>query len=106
MLSDKDKANQRAFERKVQELEAMLHDMGGTRRGAREMGSQELKYARTKLVEASHWVRDHFFRNVIQPNRPPREANGEERQSAGDRPRVRVEHRNRPMTIRPETGSE
>jgi hypothetical protein len=72
MLSDADKAAQRAFERKIAELENMLHDMGGTKRGMKDMASQELKFARNKLVEASHWVRDHYYRNIIQPNRPPR----------------------------------
>ena len=71
MLSDQEKTAQRAFERKLKDLQAMLHEMGGTHVGARQHGSAELAYANLKLREANHWVREHYFVNVITKNRPP-----------------------------------
>jgi hypothetical protein len=67
MLSDADKAQQRAFNRSVRALIDQLHDIGGSRRGADQMSSRQLAYARTKLEEADMWVRSHYHENVSRP---------------------------------------
>jgi len=67
MLSDADKAQQRAFSRSIRALIDQLHDIGGSRRGADQMSSRQLAYARTKLEEADMWVRAHFHENVSRP---------------------------------------
>ncbi len=70
MLADKDLANKRAFERKITELRNLLHDLGGTRRGAVRFASPELAYADKGLREAAHWVRDHYFTNASDKAAP------------------------------------
>lgn len=72
MLSDQDKAFQRDFNRRVRELENLLHDMGSTKRETDQFASRQLAYARTKLEEASLWMREHFFANVISKDQPAR----------------------------------
>ena len=69
MLSDQDKALQRAFDRKIRELEELIDDMGSTRPGAQDKGSPELKHALNKLIESTHWMRQHYYKRVIQPTR-------------------------------------
>jgi hypothetical protein len=81
MLSDADKANQQTFARKVKELENLLHDLGGTKRNAPQFASPELAYANKKLREAGHWMREHYFTNVMSktsssPRPPSDRANG------------------------------
>lgn len=74
MLTDADKANQRAFDRKITDLINLLHDLGGTNRNAKQFSSPELAYAAKNLRQAGHWVRDHYFTNIIsrapRPERP------------------------------------
>lgn len=82
MLTDADKANQRAFDRKIADLINLLHDLGGTTRNAKQFSSPELAYAAKDLRQAGHWVRDHYFTNIIsrapRPERTPhrRKENG------------------------------
>lgn len=79
MLSEKDKSNQREVERRIRDLVSLLHDLGGTKRGSPQFASPELAYAHRKLREAGHWIREHYFVNVISKRdngRPPR--NGDE----------------------------
>ena len=77
MLSEKDKAHQRDIERRIREMIALLHELGGTKRGSQQFASPELAYAQRKLREAGHWIREHYYVNVMTKNgRPPR--NGDE----------------------------
>lgn len=73
VLSDKDKASQRDLERRIRDLNNILHDIGGTKRGSRQFASPELAYANRKLREAGHWVREHFYANVMNNNSTPRQ---------------------------------
>lgn len=66
-VTDQDKANQRAFQRKIADLINLLHDLGGTKRGSTQYKSAELAYASKALREAEHWVRDHYHTNVRLP---------------------------------------
>jgi hypothetical protein len=63
LMTDQEKAKQRDFSRKVRDLIAQLHDMGGTKVGGTQFASRELAYAEKDLRTAEHWVRDHFFTN-------------------------------------------
>lgn len=73
MLSEKDKANQREFQRKVRELYNLLHDMGGTRRDARQFASPELAHSWTRLREATHWMREHMHANIMAKDKQAKE---------------------------------
>lgn len=111
MLSDKDKAMQRAFERHMRDLQNLIDDIGGTKHGAKDKGSAELKHAWNKFVEGGHWMREHFFRNVIEPER---EAERKATTAPGGggmggnppKPFRREEKTSRPMTTRPRAAAE
>lgn len=80
-LSDKDKSTQREVERRIRDLNNLLHDLGGTRRGSPQFASPELAYANRKLREAGHWVREHYFTNVMsQNNGRPAPRNGDSKE--------------------------
>jgi len=107
MLSDKDKALQRAFDRHIREMQQLIDEIGGTKMGAKDKGSAELKHAYNKLKEARHWIADHFFENVIQKERDAertahRSPGGGGGGATGERP---FRRETRPM-IRPRVNAE
>lgn len=70
MLAEKDLANKRALERKINEIRNLLHEIGGTRRGTTRFASPELAYADKAARETAHWVRDHYFTNASDKAAP------------------------------------
>lgn len=80
-MTDQDKANQRAFDRKIADMINLLHDLGGTKRGEARFASPELAYAAKSLRQSGHWVRDHFYTNVL--SKAPRPAHNFRRRDNG-----------------------